>query len=121
MFQQTHLFFYGEAIKYVTLFLANFDPPSLCHTLSHIPGPLKKYVTHIGPHTQFLVGLVLKARTKDPYTNSLSIVGGGFCFGVLSFVWKVLSGVVLSVPPSVRLHLFQQNVKHHFKFHVSHV
>ena len=29
------------SIKYVTLFLANFDPPSPCHTLSHIPRPPK--------------------------------------------------------------------------------
>src|SRR6218665_2485448 len=29
----------GPSIKYVKLFLANFDPPPLCHTLSHIPGP----------------------------------------------------------------------------------
>src|SRR6218665_1972447 len=29
----------GPSIKYVTLFLANFDPPTPCHTLLHIPGP----------------------------------------------------------------------------------
>src|SRR6218665_1095262 len=29
----------GPSIKYVTLFLANFYPPSPCHTSSHIPGP----------------------------------------------------------------------------------
>src|SRR6218665_3834372 len=28
----------GPSIKYVTLFLANFDPHLPCHTLSHIPG-----------------------------------------------------------------------------------
>src|SRR6218665_278941 len=39
----------GPSIKYVTLFLANFDPPTPCHTLSHIPGPHRKYVTHLGP------------------------------------------------------------------------
>src|SRR6218665_1881802 len=40
----------GPSIKYVTLFLANFDsPPSSCHTLSRIPGPFGKYVTHLGP------------------------------------------------------------------------
>src|SRR6218665_4051358 len=36
----------GLSIKYVTLFLANFDPPvTLCHT-SRDP---QKYVTHLGP------------------------------------------------------------------------
>src|SRR6218665_2416395 len=43
----------GPSIKYVTLFLANFDP-SPCHTLSHIPGPPRKYVTHLGT-PRFLV------------------------------------------------------------------
>src|SRR6218665_750687 len=32
----THM---GPSIKYITLFLANFDLPSPCHTLPHIPGP----------------------------------------------------------------------------------
>src|SRR6218665_388883 len=33
----------------------------------------------------------------------------------------VLFGLVLSVPPSVTIHLLQQKVKNHFKFHVSYV
>src|SRR6218665_1326349 len=74
----THM---GPSIKYVTLFLANFDLPSPCHTLSHIPGPPRKYVTHLGPPSRFLVGLVQKPRTKVPYTNSISIVRRGFCQG----------------------------------------
>ena len=38
----------GPSIKYITLFLANFDPPlPPCHTLSHIPGPPRKYVTQL--------------------------------------------------------------------------
>jgi len=28
---------------------AIFGPPPPCHTLSHIPGPPRKYVTHLGP------------------------------------------------------------------------
>src|SRR6218665_3581707 len=90
----------GPSIKYVTLFLANFSPPPSCHTLSHIPGPPRKYVTHLGP-PRFLEGLVQKTRTKAPCTNSVSIVRGRFCpggFGRGSFVWKVLSGWFLSVP-----------------------
>ena len=60
------------SIKYVTLFLANFDP----HSPYHAP---QKYVTHLGPPLpQFLVGLVQKIRTKAPCTNSLSIVRRGF-------------------------------------------
>src|SRR6218665_2941364 len=93
------------------LFLANFDPPPLCHTLSHIPGPPRKNVTHLGP--PLLVGLVQISRTKVPYTNSISIVRGGFCPGVLS-------GLVLVRSPSVTIHLLQQklNITLNFMFHV---
>src|SRR6218665_791869 len=73
----------GPSIKYVTLFLANIDPPPPCHTLSHIQGPPKK-VRHTSRTLRFLVHLVQKSRTKAPCTNSLSIVHGGFCPGVLS-------------------------------------
>src|SRR6218665_1712936 len=102
----------GPSIKYVTLFLANFDPLPLSHFVTH-PGTPRKYVTHLGPH-RFLVGLVQKSRTKVPFTNSISIVRGGFCPGFCP-------GWFLSVPPSVTIHLLQQKVKHHFKFHVSYV
>src|SRR6218665_2696608 len=94
--------------------------PSLCHTLSHIPGPPRKYVTHFGPPSRFLVGLVQKPGQKPP-VQILSIVHGPFCPGGLS--WGLLSGKFcpgwfLSVPPSVRIHLLQQKVKHHFNFHM---
>src|SRR6218665_2116807 len=39
----------GPSIKYVTLFLANFDPPSPCRTLSHIPGSPKVRHTSQNP------------------------------------------------------------------------
>ena len=39
----------GPSIKYVTLFLANFDSPSPCHTLSHISGPPKVCDTSRNP------------------------------------------------------------------------
>src|SRR6218665_4070770 len=72
----------GLSIKYVALFWANFDPlPPI--TLCHTSWDRQKYVTHLGP-PRFLVGLVQKTRTKAPCTNSLSIVRGGFCSGVLS-------------------------------------
>ena len=75
----------GPSIKYVTLFWPILTPPPLCHTLSHIPGPPRKYVTHLGPLPRFLVGLVQKSRTKIPCTNSISIVRGSFC--PVGFVW----------------------------------
>src|SRR6218665_2308156 len=94
------------------------------------PLPLSHFVTHPGTppkvrHTsrtppRFLVGLVQNTRTKAPCTKSLLIVREGFYLGGfvrLSFVWKVLSGMVFSVPPSVTTRLLQQKVKHHFKFH----
>ena len=94
----------GQSIKYVTLFLANFDPRfTLCHT-SRDP---QKYVTHLG-HPPIFSRPSTKNPDKSPCTNSLSIVDGGFCPGVLSFVWKVLSGVLLSFPPSVRMHVLQK-------------
>src|SRR6218665_2851147 len=67
----------GPSIKYVTLFLANFDPLPLSHFVTH-PGTPRKYVTRLGPPTRFLVGLVQKSRTKVPCKNSISIVRGGF-------------------------------------------
>src|SRR6218665_1044329 len=98
----------GSSIKYVTLFLANFDPLPLSHFVTH-PGTPQKYVTHLGP-PRFLVGLVQKPWTKATCTNSLSIVCGVF-FVRGSFVWKVLFGVVFAHSPfchntSVTLHIF---------------
>src|SRR6218665_3912758 len=56
-----------------------------------------------------------KIPDKSPpykfYLNcSRRFLSGGFCPG-----W------FLSIPPSVTIHLLQQKVKHHFKFHVSYV
>src|SRR6218665_1732483 len=82
---------YGPSIKYVTLFLANFDPPppvTLCHTSWDPP----ESTSHISdPLPRFLVGLVQKSRTKVPCTNSISIVRGGFCPGGLSGLFFVRS------------------------------
>src|SRR6218665_731414 len=64
---------FGPSIKYVTLFLANFYPPPSCHTLSHISDP-----------PPIFRRLSTNPRTKAPCTNSVSIVRGGFCPGVLS-------------------------------------
>src|SRR6218665_1940578 len=69
------------SIKYVTLFWPIFTP-SPCHTSSHIPGPPES-TSHISD-PRFLEGLVQKTTQKPPCTNSVSIVPGGFCPGVLS-------------------------------------
>src|SRR6218665_3196644 len=106
-----------QSIKYVTIFLAIFDPlppVTLCHTPRDPP---RKYVTHLGP-PPFLVGLVQKTRTKTS-VEILSQLFAGFFQEVL--VWKVLSGVVFVCSPSVRILLLQQKVKHHFKFQISYV
>src|SRR6218665_4195365 len=75
----------GPSIKYVTLFLAHFDPLPLSHFVTHPSTPLKVRHTSRTP-TPFLVGLAQKSQTKAPCTNSISIVRGGFCLGVLSEV-----------------------------------
>src|SRR6218665_4164782 len=103
-------------------FLANFAP-SPCHTLSHIPGPpLKVRHTSRTPH------IFSRPSTKNPDKSplykfslncSLRFLSGRFVRG--SLVRKVLSGRFLSIPHSVRIHLLQQKVKDHFKFHVSYV
>src|SRR6218665_838532 len=114
----------GPSIKYVTLFLANFDPLFPLVTLYHTfrDPPKVRHTSRTTP--SFLVGLVQKTQTKGPSTNSLSIVHRAFVRWVFvrgSVVWKVLSGWCLSVPPVFRIHLLQQKVQHHFKFHVSYV
>src|SRR6218665_1894810 len=60
----------GPSIKYVTLFLANVNPPLPCHTLSHIPGPPK--VRHTSRTPRFLVGLVQKSEQSSLYKFSLN-------------------------------------------------
>src|SRR6218665_3051361 len=82
----------GPSIKYVTLFFANFGPPSLYHTLSHIPGPPK--VRHTSRTPRFLVDVVQKPAQKPP-VQILSqwfarVFVRGFCQGVFcleGFVW----------------------------------
>src|SRR6218665_1646241 len=114
----THCLPWWPSIKYVTLFLTNFDPLShvtLCHTSRD---PLK-YVTHLGPP--------IFSSTKKPDKNPLykvSLNGSwgfclGFCSGLLS--GRFCPGWSLSVPPSVGIPPLQQKLKHHFQFHVSNV
>src|SRR6218665_2049844 len=86
-----------------------FLPPS--PTLSHILEP-PRFVSR--PST--------KIRTKAPCANSLSIVCGVFvregCLSDGLWFGRFCPGWFLSIPPSVTIHLLQQKVKHHFKFHV---
>src|SRR6218665_200644 len=77
----------GPSIKYVTLFLANFDP-SPCHTLSHIPGHPPKV-----RHTSRTPPIFSSPSTKNPDKSPLYKFYQSFA-GV--FVRGVLSGGLLS-------------------------
>ena len=89
------------------LFLANFDPPSPCHTLSHIPRPPK-----IVRHTSWTPSPIFsRPSTKSPdksplYKFSLNCSRGFLSWGLLS--GRFCPGWVLSIPPSVRIHPLQQ-------------
>src|SRR6218665_3534179 len=83
----------GPSIKYVTLFLANFDPPPLSHFVAH-PGTPPKSTSHISDPRFFS-----RTSTKNPDKSPLYIFSfnclWGFCLGGFvrgSLVWKVLSG-----------------------------
>ena len=116
----------GPSVKYVTLFLANFDPPPLSHFVTH-PGTPPK-VRHTSWTLRFLEGLVQQTRTKAPLqlhkfclNCSRGFLSGGFCQGVFCLEGFVRGGFVRSCSCSVRIHLLHQKIKHHFKFHVSYV
>src|SRR6218665_1437877 len=103
----------GPSIKYVTLFWPILTPlPSvtLCHTSRDPPKVC---------HTSRTPPIFSRPSTKIPDKSPLykfylncwrRFLFGGFCPG-----W------FLSIPPCVTIHLLQQKVKHHFKFHVSYV
>src|SRR6218665_1294131 len=111
---------YGGSVHKVrhVIFWPILTASPLSHIVTHSGTP-QKYVTHLGPPPRFLVRLVQRNRTKAPCTNSLSIVRGGFCPRVFCLQGFVRGGLCPS--PSVRIHLLQQKVKHHFKFHVQYV
>src|SRR6218665_2212287 len=97
--------------------LGIFYPPHPCHTSSHIPGPPES-TSHISETPQFLKSLVQKTGSKAPLHKFCLNCSRGFCSGGFlrgSFVWKVLSWVVFVRSRSVRIHMLQQKVKHHFK------
>ena len=80
----------GSSIKYVTLFLANFDPLP-CHTLSHIPGPPN--TSHISDPPPIFSRPSTRYKDKKPVqllsqlfawvfpVLSRSFVTGSFCLG----------------------------------------
>src|SRR6218665_630408 len=114
----------GPSIKYITLFLASFYPLPLSNFVTH-PGTPPESTSHISEPPIFSMPST-KTQTKAPCTNSLSIVHGAYCPGVLSgglLSRRFCPGWFLSIPlASVRIHLLQQKVRHqshHFKFHVS--
>src|SRR6218665_2895019 len=90
---------------------------TLCHTSRAPPK-----VRHTSRAPPFLVGLLQKTLTKDPCTNSLSIVRGVFVRGFCCLLsGRFCPRCFLFVPPYVGMHVLQQKVKHHLKFHVSYV
>src|SRR6218665_12988 len=108
----------GAVHKVRHAILANFAPPppvTLCHTSRNPP----ESTSHIS-YPPIFSRPSTKNPDKSPLYNSLSIVHGAFLStGVLP--GGLLSGMFcpgwfLSVPPSVRIHLLRQKVKHHFKF-----
>ena len=109
----------GPSIKYVMLFLANFDPPppvTLCHT-SRDPAKAR--------HTSRTPPIFSRSSTKNPDRSPLYKISINcsrvFCPGVCLLFGMFCSGWFLSIPPSIRIHLLQQKGKHYFKFHVSYV
>src|SRR6218665_1070250 len=76
----------GAVHKVRHAIFGQFLPPPFCHTLSHNPGPSRKYVTHLGP--PIFSRPSTKNSDKSPlYKFSLNC-SRGFCPG------GFLSGVV---------------------------
>src|SRR6218665_1343713 len=111
------------SIKYTSRYFWPTLTPSPVTTLSHNPGPPhKKYVTHLGPLQIFSTPATKKPGQKPLCKFSqlfAGILSGGFVRGL--FPGSFCPGWFLSVPPSVRIHLLQQKVKHRFKYHVSYI
>jgi len=108
---------WGPSIKYVMLFLDNFDP-SLCHTSQDFPK-----VCHTSRTPRFLVGLV-KNNGQKPSVQILSVVRGGlvrgFCQGVLCLEgfcpFPLLSEYIcykrkLNITLNFKFHMYDKNLK----------
>src|SRR6218665_1877826 len=72
----------GPSIKYVTLFLANFEPLPY-HTLSHIPGP-PKYTPHISEPPPIFSRPSTKPGQKPPVQILSQLFAGVLSGGLLS-------------------------------------
>src|SRR6218665_2431598 len=98
------------------------------------PLPLSHFVRNLGTppkerHTSWNPPIFSRPSTKhldkSPFYKfslncSQGFLSGGFCQWVFCQEGFV-RGWFLSIPASVRIHLLQQKVKHHFKFHVSYL
>src|SRR6218665_2333669 len=98
----------GPSIKYVTLFLANFDPlplVTLCHTSRDPPGS----TSHISDPPP-LVGLVQKSRTKVPCTEVFVRIG--FCpLPLLS--QYICYNRKLNITLNFMFHMYDKNLYNH--------
>src|SRR6218665_3672587 len=104
-------------VAYVRLFSANFDPLPLLHFVTHDGTP--QSTSHISDPPDFSRPSTKNLDKSPLYKFSLNSSRGFLSGGLLS--GRFCPGWFLSVPPSVRIQLLQQKVKHHFKFHVSYV
>src|SRR6218665_684714 len=113
----------GLSIKYVTLFLANFDP--LSHFVTHPGTPPKKSTSHISDPPIFSWPITKIPDKRPLYKFSLNcsrgfwVLSGGFVRG--SFVWKVLFGVVFVHFPLLSEYICYNrkvNITLNFMFHM---
>ena len=89
----------GAVHKVRHAIFGQFWPPSLCHSLSHIPGPPQS-TSHISD-PRFIVGLLQKTGQKPSVQMLSQLLVRAFVQELLSesFVWKVLSEVVFVRTP----------------------
>ena len=105
---------YGAVHKvYHTIFCQFLPPPpvTLCHTSRDLPPKVR--------HTSRSPIIFSRPSTKPRQNSPVLIVSQ--LFAGYKFVRGIFPGWFLSIPPSVRIHLLQQKVKHHFTFHISYV
>src|SRR6218665_3810224 len=115
----------GPSIKYVTLFLANFYPPSpLSHFVTH-PGTLPESTSQISDTPPIFRRLSTKNQDKSPLVQILSqLFAGVFVRGVLSgglfMSGRFCPGWFLSVPilSECICYIRKLNITLNFMFHM---